>query len=778
MKKSNVKSKAKVTLDVRDSTPDWAPFLPPQAKEGSPNVLYIVWDDVGIAAWECFGGLIETPNIDRIAKRGLRYTNWHTTALCSPSRACFLTGRNHHMNNMSVITEASTGFRGSSGVIPPENGMVSEILVEQGYSTYCLGKWHLTPQTESHMGASHRTWPLGRGFERFYGFLGAETNQWYPDLVQDNHQCEPPASPKDGYHLSKDLIDRAIQFIQDGNQIVADKPWFTYLCFGANHAPHHAPKEWSDKYKGRFDMGYEKYREMTLKQMQKLGVLSKDTQLSPINPWSAPDVITKEDLVLPWDSLSAEQKRLFSRMAEVYAGFCSYTDHQLGRLLDYLEESGQFENTLFIVVSDNGASGEGSPYGSVNENKFSNQWPEDLQQNIKMLDELGGALTYNHYPTGWAWAFNTPSKMFKRYNLEGGIIDPLIISWPKQMKKVAGQLRDQYHHAIDIMPTILECTNNEAPDFIKGYPQSELQGTSMVYSFENAKAPSTRTTQYYEMLGSRAIYHDGWKAVSRHGPISGTGNFPEDKWELYHYENDRSESSDLASQYPEKLRALIALWFVEAGKNHVFPLDDRTALEIISTERPVSTKARREYVYYPNTSEIPEDVAPNLRNKSFRIRTDIVIQDLNAEGIIVSQGSKFGGYALYLKDRKIHYVNNFIGIEEQHFQSNEVITTGNHSIELVFTKLNENPKFTALGEVTLSLDGKRVADGKMRTQPGKFAIAGEGLMVGRARADAVSSDYQPPFSFTRGKIKNVVITPIGTDHVDLETEAKMKFSAA
>lgn len=778
MKKVDKRPKAKVTLDVRDSKPDWRPFQPPIAKEGSPNVLYIVWDDVGIAAWECFGGLIETPNIDRIAKKGLRYTNWHTTALCSPSRSCFMTGRNHHMNNMSVITEASTGFRGSSGVIPPENGMISEILLENGYSTYCLGKWHLTPQNESYMGASHRTWPLGRGFERFYGFLGAETNQWYPDLVQDNHQIEPPASPEEGYHLSKDLVDRAIQFIQDGNQVAPDKPWFTYLCFGANHAPHHVPKEWADKYKGKFDMGYEKYREITLEKMKSMGVAPKDTKLSPINPWPTSEVITEADTVLPWISLNDDQKKVFSRMAEVYAGFCSYTDHQLGKLLDYLETSGQFENTLFIVVSDNGASGEGSPYGSVNENRFANQWPDDLQENLKMLDALGGPLTYNHYPTGWAWAFNTPAKMFKRYTLEGGIADPLIISWPKKMKKAGGELREQYHHAIDVMPTIMECVDVEAPAFIKGYPQSEIQGISMGYTFDKAKAPSERTTQYYEMLGSRAIYHDGWKAVSRHGPLSGTGHFPEDKWELYHYEKDKSESTDLAEKYPDRLRQMIALWFVEAGKNHVFPLDDRTPLQILLSDRPDVTKPRDEFVYYPNTSEIPEDVAPNLRNKSFRIEARLSIETPDAEGIILAQGSKFGGYALYLKDRKLHYVNNFIGIEEQHFTSNEDVGTGDHSIVVEFEKTSEHPKFTANGTLSMSIDKTSVAKGNMRTQPGKFAIAGEGLTVGRARADAVSSDYKPPFEFRGGNIKSVVIRPIGTDAVDVETEAKMKFSAA
>jgi arylsulfatase A-like enzyme len=302
------KSKAVINLDVRDSKPDWTPYQPPEAKAGSPNVLYIVWDDTGTAAWECFGGLIETPNVDRIAKKGLRFTNFHTTALCSPSRACFLTGRNHHMNNMAAITEAATGFPGKSGVIPPENGMLSEILVESGYSTYCLGKWHLTPETECNMAATHRLWPLGKGFERFYGFLGAETNQWYPDLVYDNHTVDAASTPDEGYHLSKDLVDKTIRFIQDGNQIAPDKPWFTYLAFGANHAPHQVPKEWADKYKGKFDMGYEKYREIVIDRMKKLGVVPKNTQLSPINPWPSPEVIMAADVCLPWDTLSEDQK--------------------------------------------------------------------------------------------------------------------------------------------------------------------------------------------------------------------------------------------------------------------------------------------------------------------------------------------------------------------------------------------------------------------------------------------------------------------------------------
>ncbi len=570
-----------INLDVRDSKPDWEPFQPPQAKAGSPNVLYIVWDDTGIAAWDAFGGLIEMPNTKRIAERGLRFSNWHTTALCSPTRSCLLTGRNAHMNGMACITEGASGFPGACGVIPHENGTIAEILHQNGYNTYCVGKWHLTPVNELNMAGSKRNWPTSRGFERYYGFLGGETNQWFPDLVYDDHFVDQPYTPDEGYHLSKDLVDKSIQFIRDANQIAPEKPWLMYLAFGATHAPHHAPREWVEKYKGKFDMGYEKYREIVLENMKKEGVVPPNTELSSINPWPAPDVISDADVVLPWDSLSDDQKKLFTRMAEVYAGFASYTDHEMGRLIDYLEESGQLDNTVIVVVSDNGASGEGSPNGSVNENKFFNGWPDDLQHNLAQIDELGSPSTYNHYPTGWAWAFDAPYKMFKRYSLEGGVADPCIIAWPKEMGKMAGQVRDQYHHAIDIVPTVLDCCQVEPPGEINGYTQSPIQGVSMRYTFNQPDIAGARLTQYYSMLGTRAIYHQGWKAVARHGAISGKGHFMDDKWELYHIEDDRTEVHDLAAQYPEKLMEMIGIWVAAAGKNNVFPLDDRLPIEIM-----------------------------------------------------------------------------------------------------------------------------------------------------------------------------------------------------
>jgi arylsulfatase len=760
-----------INLDVRDSKPDWEPYQPPKAKKDAPNVLYIVWDDTGIAAWDIYGGMIEMPNMKRIADKGLRYTNWHTTALCSPTRSCLLTGRNAHMNAMACITEGASGFPGSNAFIPRENGMLSEILVENGYNTYGLGKWHLTPETEMSMSSTKRSWPTSRGFERFYGFLGAETNQWYPDLTYDVHFTNPPYAPEQGYHLSKDLVDKAIEFIQDGQQINPDKPWLMYLAFGANHAPHHSPKEWADRYKGKFDMGYEKYREIVFKNQKDMGLIPSDTELSPINPWPWPEIISEEDQVLPWNSLSDDQKKLFSRMAEVYAGFSSYTDYEFGRLLDYLEASGQLENTLIVVVSDNGASGEGTPNGSVNENKFFCGWPDDLQDNLKMMDELGSPSTYNHYPTGWAWAFNTPYKMFKRYVLEGGIADPCIIAWPKSMKRIAGQVRDQYHHCIDIVPTILDCLGIAPPNEIGGFTQSPIQGTSMRYTFDNPNAPDTRRTQYYSMLGTRAIYHEGWKAVARHGAISGKGHFMDDKWELYDINKDRAEVHNLADQNPERLRELIGVWFAVAGRNNVFPLDDRTAPEIMMSERPMETSPRNSFIYFPNTSPLPQGIQPIIVNRSYSILANMEIDTEEAEGTIFSMGSRFGGHVLFVKDRKLHYIYNFLGIEEQKIVSSVNVPTGPVVLGAEFSKESENPKNVANGTLRLYFNNEVVGEGQIRTQPGKFGISGP-LTVGRSGPDAVSSEYQAPFPFSGGKVMRVSVNLTGEHYIDIETEAK------
>jgi arylsulfatase A-like enzyme len=773
--------KGTINIDIRDSVPDWSPFEPPKAPEGAPNVVYIVLDDVGFSAMGCYGGPIPTPNIDRIADSGVRFTQWHTTALCSPTRSCLLTGRNHTRNSMACITEAACGFPNGSGTIPPENGMVSEILGEQGWNTYIVGKWHLTPEDEMNLASTRRNWPTGRGFERFYGFLGAETNQWYPELVYDNHPVDPPKSPQEGYHLTDDLTDKALEFIRDAKAIAPDKPFLLYYAPGACHAPHHAPREWIDRFRGQFDRGYEAVREQTLARQKQMGIVPADTELPPVNPIGTPQTRTGPgglpfpvlDFTKPWDSLSGEEKRLFARMAEVYAGFLAHTDHHVGRLLDFLEETGQRDNTLVIVVSDNGASGEGGPDGSVNEMLITNGIPDDLQRNLAMIDELGGPKTYNHYCTGWAMAFNTPFKMWKRYEFNGGTSDPCIISWPSGLGH-GGEIRHQYHHAIDIVPTILDCLGVAAPEAIKGHTQSLFDGVSMRYAFEDPSAPSARRTQFYSMLGSRAIWHDGWKAVTTHPTIAGWSHFNDDTWQLYHTDVDRSELHDLAAEHPDKVREMVNLWFAEAGANGAFPLDDRMALEIILTPRPQLSPPRNRYIYYPDVADVPESQAVNVRNRSFVIGAQVDIPAPGAQGVLFAHGSRVGGHALYIKDNQLHYVNSFVGMFEQKIDATEDIPTGENLIlSASFDKDGEDPPGVATGVLSLYYDDRKVGEGRIKTQPGKFVLGGEGLCIGRDSGEAVTDDYPgpAPHHFTGGTLKRVAVDVSGEPYLDLEREA-------
>ena len=772
--------KGTINVDIRDSEPDWTPFEPPVAPYGAPNVLYIVLDDVGFSAMQCYGGPIETPNIDRIAAQGVRYTQWHTTALCSPTRSCLLTGRNHTRNSMACITEAAIGFPNGSGTIPQENGMLPEILVERGWNTYHVGKWHLCPEAEMNLASPRRNWPTGRGFERFYGFLGAETNQWYPDLVYDNHPVDQPRTPEEGYHFTEDITDKALEFIMDAKVLAPDKPFFLYYAPGACHAPHHAPREWADKFRGRFDMGYEALREQTLARQKEMGIVPAGTDLPPVNPLGTMESHTDPakpmnpfDITRPWESLSEDEKRLFRRMAEVYAGYLAHADHHIGRLLDYLEQTGQRDNTLIILVSDNGASGEGGPDGSVNENKVLNGIADDMAQNLAMIDELGGPRTYNHYPTGWAMAFNTPFKMWKRYEFNGGTADPCLISWPKGMK-ARGEIRHQYHHAVDIVPTILDVVGVDAPDEIKGYTQSSFDGVSMRYSFDDARARTARRTQFYSMLGSRGIWHDGWKAVTTHIGAQGWGDYANDTWELYHTETDRSECRDLAGQQPGRLRDLVNLWYVEAGANGALPLDDRGPVEILTTPRPVLTAPRDKYIYYPGTAEVPEAQAVNVRNRSYSIGALVDIPAPGAEGVLFAHGSRFGGHALYVRDNRLHYVYNFVGATEQRISAERDIPTGEKVIlSASFDKDREDPPGIANGILSLYYGDQKVGEGRIKTQPGKFSIGGEGLCVGRDSGEAVTDDYpgRSPWRFTGGTIRRVQVNVSGKPYVDLEHEA-------
>jgi len=773
--------KGVINVDIRDSIPDWAPFEPPKAPDGAPNVLYIVLDDVGFSAMSCYGGPIPTPNIDRIAADGVRYSQWHTTALCSPTRSCLLTGRNHTRNSMACITEAAVGFPNGSGTVPPENGMLSEILGERGWNTYLVGKWHLCPTVEMNLAAPRRNWPSGRGFERWYGFLGAETNQWYPELIYDNHPVDPPKLPEEGYHLTEDITDKALEFIKDAKVIAPDKPFFLYYAPGACHAPHHAPKEWIDKFKGQFDMGYEAMREQTLARQKKMGLVPPDTELPPINPIGTSATrqgpkgqpFPQVDETRPWDSLSDGEKELFCRMAEVYAGFLAHADHHIGRLLDHLEETGLRENTIVIVVSDNGASGEGGPNGSVNECLFLNGIPDDLQANLAMIDELGGPKTYNHYPTGWAMAFNTPFKMWKRYEFNGGTADPCVISWPAGMK-AKGKIREQYHHAIDIVPTILDCLGVAAPETIKGHVQSELDGVSMRYTLDDGSAEGTRKTQFYSMLGSRGIWHEGWKAVTTHPTVSGWGDFIADEWELYHVDVDRSELHDLAAERPEKVRELVNLWFAEAGRNEGFPLDDRGVLEIAFTPRPQLSPPRDGYVYYPDCADVPEEQAVNIHNRPYTVGALVDIPALGAAGVLFAHGARFGGHALYIKDDRLHYVNSFVGVFEQKVVATEDVPTGENLIlSASFDKEGEDPPGVAVGTLSLYYGDKKVGEGRIKNQPGFFSLGGEGLCVGRDGGAPVTDDYpgESPYRFTGGVIKQVRVNVSGEPYLNLEREA-------
>ena len=762
-----------IKLDVRDSKADWPAFLSDKAPVGAPNVLVVLYDDTGQAAWSPYGGRIEMPTMQRLADNGLTYSQWHTTALCSPTRSTFLTGRNHHANGYAGISEAATGFPGYNSHIPPENVPMAHVLRDAGWSTYWIGKNHNVPIDEWTMGASKKNWPLGQGYDRFYGFVGGETNQWFPDLANGNEYVDQPYGPDQGYHLSKDLADKALQYIRDTKQSEPDKPWYLWFCPGANHAPHHAPQEYIDKYKGKFDDGYEAYREWVLPRMIEKGILPEGTQLTPINPM--PDgTYTPADAVRPWDTLNDQEKALFSRMAEVYAGFSEYTDAQVGRIIDYLEESGQLDNTIIFYCADNGASGEGSPDGSVNEGKVFGGYPDDLEQNLAMIDELGSPNTYNHYPTGWATAFSTPYKMFKRYTYQGGVCDPLVIHWPAGIT-AKGEVRHQYYHCTDIVPTIYDVCGVTMPEVYNGVKQDPLSGVSMRSSFNDADAPTEKATQYYEMFGSRGIWHKGWKAVAEHGPTSGMSHFEDDVWQLFHTDVDRSEAHDLAQENPGKVEELKALWMQEALANKVLPLND---LQIIGNPKDFETFMKMEfsvpvppsgqYTYYPGTTEVPERSAANTHGVSYKVLAEVELTP-ESEGVIFAHGSRFGGHSLFIKDGQLTYVLNFLGIPPEYRIAAPISLTGKHILGVEFVKEGMGEYREGTGPAKLYIDDRQVAEAPIRTILGHFSLCGEGLCIGYDGGDAVSSEYAGSrFEFTNGEIKKVVFDVADDAYIDVE----------
>ena len=774
----------KIALDIRDSEPDWGPFTAPTAPPDAPNVLYLVWDDVGIATWDCFGGLVEMPAMTRIADSGVRLSQFHTTALCSPTRASLLTGRNATSVGMAIVEEFTEGFPGISGRIPDDSALISEVLAERGYNTYCVGKWHMTPIEEANLAASRRHWPLSRGFERFYGFMGGETDQWYPELVYDGHPVEAPATPEQGYHLSKDLADKTIEFIRDSKVVAPDKPWFSYLCPGAGHAPHHVFKEWADRYAGRFDMGYERYREIVLANQKDMGIVPPDTELSAVNPYAG---VTgpegqpwpEQDTVRPWESLSGEEKRLFSRMAEVFAGFLSYTDAQIGRVLDYLEESGQLDNTIIVVISDNGASGEGGPNGTVNETKFFNGYIDTVEEGMRFYDELGGPQTYNHYPIGWAMAFNTPYKLYKRYaSHEGGIADTAIISWPNGIR-AHGEIRDNYVNVCDVTPTVYDLLGITPPETVKAVPQKPLEGVSFKAALDDPDAETGKTTQFYTMLGTRGIWHEGWFAGTVHAAApSGWSHFEDDRWELFRIEDDRSQCHDVAAEHPEKLAELQALWFAEADKYNGLPLADLSILELIGRQRPTLAGDRASYVYYPHTAVVPTGACVNIMGRSFSVLAEVTVDTPDVEGVLLKQGAGHGGYVLFIAEGRLHFVYNFFGEIEQKVSSPDPLPVGAHTVGVGWARTGTvEGSHTPVGEATLYVDGTAVASlAGVRAHPTIFGLAGGGVSVGRNLGQPVSQSYPAPFAFTGGSIARVVVDVSGTPYVDAERQLAIAFA--
>ena len=736
-----------------ESTPWWPAAR--RAPDGAPNVLFVVLDDVGFAQLGCFGSDIETPVLDGLAASGLRYTNFHTTALCSPTRACLLTGRNHHSNGMGRIIELATGFPGYDARIPRANGFLSEMLAPAGYAAWAVGKWHLTPEDECHLAASRERWPLGRGFERFYGFFSGETHQFAPALVADNHQVAAPRRVAEGYHLTEDLVDQAIGMVRDLRAIDDEKPFFLYLCTGACHSPHQSPAEWIDRYRGRFDSGWDAWREATLARQIAAGVLPPGTELSPRPDW-----------VPAWDALDRDERRVYARYMEAFAGFLSHTDHHLGRLLAFLEETGDVDDTLVFVLSDNGASSEGGPFGSLNDGRPWNMAPRPLEEALARLDEIGGPRCHNNYPWGWTIAGNTPFRRWKREVHEGGVADPLIVHWPRGIGR-RGELRRQYVHAIDLVPTVLDVLHHAPPRAIAGVEQRPIEGTSFADSFADAHAPSRHETQYYEMFGCRALYHRGWKAVTYRQIQDARHNFDDDPWELYDVERDPSECHDLASEQPGKLAELVERWWTEAEKYQVLPLDSRAFSELV-LERPSQVPVRSRHVYYPGCAMVPEPAAANVRNRSHVIAAEVEIAADGVEGVLLAMGSLLGGFALYVRDGRLRYVHNFVGMEEHRIWSDVELTAGRHSLVFRFARSGEH-----CGTGTLLIDDRVVAEGEIpRFTPTRFSITGAGLTCGYGLEPAVTDDYEAPFPFS-GRLLRVVVEVDGGPYRDPDGEARV-----
>jgi len=742
-----------VGLTVAESTPRQPPVPRPPA--GAPNVVVIVLDDTGFAQLGCFGSDAATPNLDRLAAGGLRYNRFHVTSLCSPTRACLLTGRNHHAVGMGFLADVPMAFPGYTGRIPPDVPTLPRLLRGRGYNAVAVGKWHLVPRGERSAAGPFDRWPLGLGFERYYGFLQGDTNHWTPNLVADNHYVDPPRRPEDGYHLTEDLADVAIAEVLDQQQAAPGKPFFLYFPLGAMHAPHHVAPQWVEPYRGAFDDGWDEWRRRAFRRQVDAGVVPPGTVLTERPPW-----------VQAWAELSGDERRMHARMQEVFAGFLTHTDAQIGRLLDFLRSTGQLDNTLVMVLSDNGASAEGGQLGTPNEHRFTAQFADTVEGNLAALEDWGGFRSYNHYSWGWAWAGNTPLRLWKRYTWLGGTRTPLIVHWPAGIAG-RGEVRNQFCHVIDLMPTILEACGVDAARADTDHARP-MDGASLIPAFAAADAPSPRDTQYFEMLGSRSIVSGRWKATTDHvsrGVLDeerlmlGSRDFETDSWALFDLEADFSEAADVAADHPDVVRRLEQLWLVEAGRNDVLPMDDGLATRLGAMIFPAYPPGPAK-TFLPGGGPITDEAVPLLAG-GFVIAVDVEVPAADPGGVLFALGDWNGGYALYVVDGRVHFT--FARADEPvTVTADSVLPPGEHRIGVAYT-----PEMTGEGTFTLSHDGAAVGTARFRGGlPFVLQHGGTSLRLGSDRGFPVSDAYTPPFPWN-GTLHRVVFETPGVRPADV-----------
>jgi arylsulfatase A-like enzyme len=741
----------RTTADSKSAFP-----IPVSAPSGAPNILLIMTDDVGFGASSTFGGPIPTPNFDKLAARGVKYNRFHTTALCSPTRASLITGRNHHNAHTGIIMERSLGYPGYDSVMPKSCGTVAEILKQNGYNTAWFGKNHNVPDWQSSAAGPFDLWPTGLGFEYFYGFIGGDMNQWEPSVYENTVPIEPHIGRKD-YHFDADIADQAVHWIEQQQSLAPDKPFFAYYAPGAAHAPHHAPKEWIAKFRGQFDHGWDEERRRIFERQKRLGVVPNDAILTP-RPSNMPS----------WDSLKPEQKELYARMMEVFAAYLAFCDHNIGRVIESVDKTGELDNTLIVYIQgDNGGSAEGTLQGTANEVAVvGNGAVESLDYLVSVKDQLGGPMHLNHFPVPWTWATTTPMQWTKRYASHfGGVRNGMVMSWPKIIKDV-GTIRDQFHHVIDIAPTILEAAGVDAPESINGVAQRPMDGVSMAYTWNDAQAKGRRTTQYFELFGNRGIYHDGWMASTT--PLvfawepEPKGLTPESfPWELYHIDGDFTQGKDLAKEQPQKLRELQELWWSEAGRNNVLPLNfsPQATLEAVF-QKPSLTRNRTRFEYRQGTIRIPEGASPAVKNRSYTITAKIEIPTNGADGVIVTQGGRFAGWGLVILDGKPVWAYKRTQQQQTGMRigGQARLAPGPHNLTLDFTYSGKPGEYGKGGSYALGVDGKKVAVGAIdATVPFRFSVD-ETLDIGQDCGTPILEDYaeRMPFKFT-GKIENVII---------------------